>query len=84
MTMGTTGMSEMAEMGMPVPENSIPMLGARGKHDYITMGGMFTVLKVRDGLQELRSDPGWYENPKGTLARLASPQELSADGIGTG
>ena len=47
---------------------SIPMLGAKGKHDYITMGGMFTVLKVRDGLTSY-DDPGWYRHPPGTLAR---------------
>src|SRR5260221_7449470 len=42
MAMGESGMADMGEMGMPVPRNSIPMLGAPGKHDYIDMGGMFT------------------------------------------
>jgi hypothetical protein len=70
----------MAEMGMPVPRNSLPMVGGPGKHDYITMGGMFTVLKVRDQLAGYR-DPGWYENPPGTLAAPAEPQELARDGI---
>ena len=65
MTMGETGMGEMGDMGMAVPKNSIPMLGARGKHDYITMGGMFTIFKVRDKLATYE-DPGWYENPPGT------------------
>jgi manganese oxidase len=80
MTMGQTGMGDMAEMGMPVPRNSIPMVGGRGPHDYITMGGMFTVLKVREGLESY-ADPGWYENPPGTLASLADPGELERDGI---
>jgi hypothetical protein len=80
MTMGQTGMADMGEMGMPVPENSIPMVGAKGKHDYITMGGMFTVLKVRDGISSYE-DPGWYENPEGTLALPAKPDELKRDGI---
>jgi hypothetical protein len=80
MTMGQTGMADMGEMGMPVPANSIPMVGARGKHDYITMGGMFTVLKVRDRLDSYQ-DPGWYENPPGTLAMAASTEELRRDGI---
>jgi hypothetical protein len=80
MAMGQNGMGDMAEMGMPVPENSLPMVGAPGKHDYITMGGMFTVLKVRNGLSSYR-DPGWYENPVGTLADAADPNELSRDGI---
>ena len=80
MTMGQEGMGDMAEMGMPVPRNSLPMVGGPGKHDYITMGGMFTVLKVRARLTGYR-DPGWYENPPGTLATLADPAELAADGI---
>ncbi len=80
MSMGETGMGEMGEMGMAVPKNSIPMVGARGKHDYITMGGMFTVLKVRNQLASYK-DPGWYENPPGTLAMAASAAELERDGI---
>jgi FtsP/CotA-like multicopper oxidase with cupredoxin domain len=80
MAMGEAGMGDMGDMGMPVPENSIPMVGGAGPHDYITMGGMFTILKVRD---ELRSyeDPGWYANPPGTEAMLATPEDLRADGI---
>jgi manganese oxidase len=80
MTMGQTGMAEMGEMGMHVPENSIPMVGGAGKHDYITMGGMFTVLKVRNELKSYE-DPGWYENPQGTLALPATAEELRANGI---
>ncbi len=80
MTMGQTGMAEMGEMGMAVPKNSIPMVGGQGKHDYITMGGMFTVLKVRDNLTSYK-DPGWYDNPMGTLALSASEEELRRDGI---
>ncbi len=80
MTMGQTGMAGMTEMGMPVPDNSIPMKGAPGKHDHLDMGGMFTILKVRDGITSYE-DPGWYENPPGTLARQALAEELSADGI---
>lgn len=80
MTMGQTGMGEMNEMGMPVPENSIPMVGGKGKHDSITMGGMFTVLKVREGLATYE-DPGWYENPEGTRAAPATSGELKRDGI---
>src|SRR6516165_7924887 len=78
MTMGESGMADMGEMGMPVPRNSIPMVGAPGKHDYIDMGGMFTILKVRENLTSY-DDPGWYENPPGTLARLASNEELQRD-----
>jgi YHS domain-containing protein len=49
MTMGRDGMGEMAEMQMPVPENSLPMRPAPGAFSPIDMGGMFTVLEVRDG-----------------------------------
>ena len=37
------------------------------------MGGMFTVVKVREGLAvgDYR-DPGWYRHPKGTIARRVS------------
>jgi len=80
MTMGQTGMAEMGEMGMAMPKNSIPMVGGAGKHDYITMGGMFTVLKVRDTLTSYK-DPGWYDNPAGTLSISATEDELRRDGI---
>jgi manganese oxidase len=42
------------------------------------MGGMFTIVKVCDNLTNC-DDPGWYENPPVTLARLASPQDLQPD-----
>jgi hypothetical protein len=84
MTMGQTGMGEHAEhieMGhLPVPKNSIPMVGAKGPFDYITMGGMFTIVKVRENLTSY-DDPGWYRHPDGTLARAASEEQLRRDGI---
>ena len=52
----------MGEMGMPAPANSIPMLGAPGKYGYIDMGGMFTILKVRDNLTT-------YDDPAGMKIR---------------
>lgn len=79
MTMGEAGMAEMGEMGMKVPRNSLPMIGGQGAHDYITMGGMFTVLKVRDQLESYDKDPGWYEMPPGTLASLAPAADLQRD-----
>ena len=85
MTMGSRGMDdhgEHVEMGhMPVPKNSIPMVGSYGPHDYITMGGMFTILKVREHLDSYDKDPGWYENPPGTQTTYATPEELRRDGI---
>jgi manganese oxidase len=81
MTMGQTGMGDMADMGMPVPKNSIPMLGGKGPYDVITMGGMFTIVKVRDDLQSYDTDPGWYQAPPGTQATVAKPEDLARDGV---
>jgi hypothetical protein len=83
MTMGQDGMGDMGAMGMKNPENSIPMVGANGPHDYITMGGMFTIVKVRDRIDDYEKDPGWYPIPAGTQAGVASPEELARDGIAT-
>ncbi len=85
MTMGQDGMAEHGrhiENGhMKAPSNSIPMRGAQGPFDYISMGGLLTVLKVRENLASYDRDPGWYEHPKGTVASLASRSELARDGI---
>jgi hypothetical protein len=78
MTMGTTGMGGMGDMGMKVPRNSIPMLGAQGPFSYIDMGGMFTVLKVRENVKNY-DDPGWYQHPPGTVSSIASAEELQRD-----
>jgi hypothetical protein len=83
MTMGHTGMDmgRMAEV-MPMPPNSIPMKGAVGPFgDYISMGGMFTIIKVRDRLASYDEDPGWYQHPPRTVALKASAEELLRDGI---
>ena len=86
MTMGQDGMGEMAEHieagHMPVPDNSIPMIGGMGQFDYITMGGLFTILKVHPELPRgYDQDPGWYQNPPGTVASIALPAELQRDDI---
>lgn len=87
MTMGTDGMGEhgmhVQSGHMTVPENSIPMVGGYGPFDYITMGGLLTILKVREGLASYE-DPGWYEHPEGTVASLASREQLQRDGIDPG
>jgi hypothetical protein len=80
MTMGTAGMGGMGEMGMPVPENSAPMRGSPGPVSYIDMGGMFTVMKVRETYAG-PDDPGHYAHPDGSVARVATASELAADGI---
>jgi FtsP/CotA-like multicopper oxidase with cupredoxin domain len=69
MVMGQRGMAEMADMHMPLPENTLPMMTGSGPHGPIGMGGMFTVLKVRASQPagDYR-DPGWYAPPAGTMA----------------
>jgi hypothetical protein len=83
MAMGQDGMGDMGAMGMRVPKNSLPMVGAEGQFDYITMGGMFTILKVRDEVPTDNADPGWYHNPHGTLSVAATAGDLKRDGIET-
>jgi manganese oxidase len=78
MTMGETGMGDM--MTMKQPRNSISMLGGKGPFDQIDMGGMFTIVKVRDKLTEQTAN-AWYEHPKGTVADIATAEELARDGI---
>ena len=58
----------MADMQMPLPTNTLPMMTGTGPFDSIGMGGMFTLLKIRDGIQTYK-DPGWYAQPKGTAPR---------------
>ncbi len=80
MTMGTTGMGNMGEMEMPIPPNSLPMRGGKGPFSYIDMGGMFTILKVRDNPDT--ADPtGWYKHPAGSIAGPADPARMKADGV---
>lgn len=61
---GTSKM-EMNEQ-MRLPENISP-IGNPGPFGVIELGGMFTLLKVRDGLTSY-IDPGWYQHPPGTVA----------------
>ena len=68
MAMGDRGES-MGGMEMPIPENTLPMMGGEGPFGGVEMGGMFTVLKVRkDQKPGDHKDPGWYEHPAGTVA----------------
>ena len=79
MTMGEAGMADMGDMGMKVPRNSVPMVGAPCAHDYITMGGMYTNIKVRPDLASYDQDPGWYQQPPGTLATVADPERMKRE-----
>jgi hypothetical protein len=80
MSMGTAGMGDMPGMRMPGPSNSLAMQMSSGqfKGSPIDMGGMFTIIKVREQLQSY-SDPGWYKSPSGTVATTADPAELRRD-----
>jgi len=80
MTMGTTGMHDMANMHMPIPKNSIPMFGFTGQFGKTVLGGMANIFRVREGISDY-SDPGPYHFPEGTVARPAKKQELKRDGI---
>ena len=66
--MGETGMGEMFEMSQNtrLPNNFLP-LSSPGPFGMIDMSGMFTIVKVREGLTNY-NDPGWYENPPGTVS----------------
>jgi FtsP/CotA-like multicopper oxidase with cupredoxin domain len=70
MGMGERGMAEHAEHvdHMQGPANTLPMMTGKGPFGNIEMGGMFTVVKVRDHLRSYDKDPGWYDHPRGTVA----------------
>lgn len=73
--MNINGMGEMFEMygsdmemgeKMKFPAN-LPPMGSPGPFGVIELGGMFTILKVREGITSY-VDPGWYKHPEGTVA----------------
>lgn len=69
MQMGSSGMADMGEMTMPLPDNTLPMMSGRSQFGPVEMGGMFTVVKVREGLgRDDYADPGHYSHPKGAVA----------------
>ena len=69
MVMGERGMADMGEMEMPLPENTLPMMSGQGPFGPLEMGGMFTVVKVREGMaRNDYKDPGWYKHPEGSVA----------------
>jgi hypothetical protein len=60
-------------MEMPLPDNTLPMMTGQGPYGPVEMGGMFTVMKVRQAQKRGDySDPGWYQQPPGTQAREVS------------
>ena len=70
MAMGDKGMADMGDMHMALPENTLPMMDGQGPFGALAMGGMVSVLKVREGLtKKSYKDPGWYQHPAGSMAR---------------
>ena len=81
MAMGQSGMYEHerhAAMGhMKGPENTLPMMTGQGPFGPIGMGGMFTVVKIRERLSA-GVDPGWYDRtdvPRARRISAASPSD---------
>lgn len=69
MVMGDKGMADMGAMEMPLPDNTLPMMTGTGPFGPMEMGGMFSVVKVRDDVKPGDyKDPGWYRHPQGTVA----------------
>jgi manganese oxidase len=88
MVMGERGMADMAEMEMPLPDNTAPMMTGEGPFGSVEMGGMFTVLKVRrDQKPGDYGNPGWFKHSQGTVAyefQGSLPAAQRASGSGTG
>jgi hypothetical protein len=82
-------MADMAEMTMPLPDNTVPMMTGEGPFGSVEMGGMFSVVKVRsDQKPGDYADPGWYRHPPGTVAweytgPLPEPARFAAEGAGS-
>lgn len=82
MVMGQTGMGGMQEMNMTQPRNAVSMAGGQGPFGPIEMGGMFTMIKVRDRIDDdAAAIASWHQAPAGTRAIAATAAELAADGI---
>ena len=86
MAMSERGMADMAEMEMPIPDNTAPMMTGTGPFGSVEMGGMFSMLKVRkDQKPGDYKDPGWYQHPPGEVAfewtgSLPDPARFAAEG----
>lgn len=77
MAMGEDGMAEHQDHTdsghLKGPPNTLAMMAGKGPFGNIEMGGMFTVVKVRDDIAPGDfSDPGWFRNPTGTIAQRVS------------
>lgn len=65
---------------MPMPDNTLPMMTGFGPFGPVEMGGMFSVVKVRNGVgRDDYKNPPDYEHPPGTVAyefRGKAPQPV--------
>ena len=69
MVMAERGMADMAEMEMPLPDNTARMMSGDGPFGSVEMGGMFSVVKVRRHQRPGDyKNPGWYQHPVGEVA----------------
>jgi FtsP/CotA-like multicopper oxidase with cupredoxin domain len=83
MPMGSAGMADMGGMEMPLPENTLPMMTGFGQFGPIEMGGMFTLMKIREGLAANDyKDPGDYRHPQGTVAYEVASSSAPSPGRG--
>jgi hypothetical protein len=88
MVMGERGRTDMAEMEMPVPDNTAPMMTGAGRFGSVEMGGMFSLLEVRrDQKRGDHGDPGWFKHPPGAIAcewtgAWAEPARFASEGQG--
>jgi manganese oxidase len=82
MLMGENGMFEHNEhLGMghvQGPENTLPMAFGNGPYGQIGMGGMFTLLKVRESKAALK-DAGWYDGDRAPRARRVETPSATAE-----
>jgi hypothetical protein len=77
--MGSKGMAEMGSMEMPMPDNTLPMMTGFGQFGPIEMCGMFSVVKIREGLaRDDYKNPGWYQHPAGSVAHEFKDQPPAA------
>jgi hypothetical protein len=77
MAMGANGMAEhqqhLQHMNIQGPENTLPMMMGSGPYGNLGMGGMFTVVKVRETLpHDGHGDVGWYQVPANSIAKKVS------------
>ena len=74
--MAREGMAEHqvhTDGGHQGPVNTMAMMVGHGPFGNVEMGGMFTLVKVRDDIVKGDyGDPGWYPHPAGTTASKVS------------